>query len=62
MKPILQLAATLLLALALMAAMGAAAFVLARTNPAYSSGWFFGAAGILYTPVLLLILSRLGPR
>ncbi|WP_020179712.1 hypothetical protein [Methylopila sp. M107] len=45
-------------ALALMAALGSTAFVLARSNPDINIAVFFAAAGILYTMVILFILAR----
>ncbi|MFC3690795.1 hypothetical protein [Chenggangzhangella methanolivorans] len=45
-------------ALALMAALGFAAFLLGNSNPTINVGWFYGAAGISYTMIILLVLHR----
>ncbi|WP_164919645.1 hypothetical protein [Hansschlegelia zhihuaiae] len=45
-------------ALLLMALLGFAAFVLARTNPSIHGAVFYGAAGVVYTMVVLFVLNR----
>lgn len=45
-------------ALALMLALAAAAFILGTTSPGINVAWFFAAAGILYTLVVLAVLHK----
>ena len=48
----------LLAALVLMAALGLSAFVLGSSNPDVPMGVFFGAAGVLFTMIVLFVLAR----
>ncbi|PZQ13551.1 MAG: hypothetical protein DI565_13465 [Ancylobacter novellus] len=48
----------LLGAVALMAVLAIAAFIVARSNPTISVGWFFAAAGVSYTMIILLVLHK----
>lgn len=45
-------------ALALMLALAAGAFILGNSNPTINSAWFFAAAGITYTLIVLMVLHR----
>lgn len=45
-------------AIVLMMALALLAFVLWRTHPQFSIGWFLAAAGVLYTMGILAFLHR----
>lgn len=45
-------------ALFLMAALGFSAFLLGNSNPTINVGWFYGAAGISYTLIVLFVLHK----
>ena len=45
-------------ALVLMAVLAIAAFIVARSNPTISAAWFFAAAGVSYTMIILVVLHK----
>lgn len=45
-------------ALALMLALAAAAFILSSSNSTIHAAWFFAAAGVSYTLIILMVLHK----
>lgn len=46
-------------AVVLLGGLGVLAMYMARSTPTISVAWYFGAAGIIYTMLILLCLHRL---